>query len=269
MTHSFRIAVAAVLAGAFQFAAAADAPPAPILPKCDKPIASVMVGKMACKAANCSGGQSNPANGLAAMMALAQAQQGGMPLNVSGIADGIKDVLVTALTESGCFEVQDREQMDEIAKELEMAGKKVQAQQAEFLISGAVTQIDVSQDNTSVGGGLLGALTRAPLIGAVAGSVGFKTQKAAVALDMKLVDVNTAKVVASKRSDASSETSSFSLNGGAGALGGAGLGGFGGSLASLKGTNLEAVTKDAIVQSVTFLVEAARTAKSPKTASAQ
>jgi curli biogenesis system outer membrane secretion channel CsgG len=216
---------------------------------------------MACKASNCAGGQAAQ-NGLGAMLAMAQAAQGGgMPLNVSGIADGIKDVLVTALTESGCFEVQDRDQMDEIAQELARAGKQVQTTQADFLVSGAVTQIDVSQDNKSAGGLIGGLLSRAPLIGAVAANVGYKTQKAAVGLDMKLVDVNTAKVVASKRAQASTETSSFSLGGGAGALGAGGLGGFGGSLSSLKGTNLEAVTKDAIVQSVTFLVEAARAAK--------
>lgn len=238
------------------------------LPKCEAPIASVMVGKLQCKAANCGGSQSAAnINPMAAMLAMAQAAQGGgTPLNVTGIADGIKDVLVTALTETGCFDVQDREQMEEISAELARAGKTVQAQQADFLISGAVTQVDVSQENKSIGGGLLGAITNSPLIGAVAGNVGFKTQKAAVALDMKLVDVNTAKVVASKRAAASSETSSFSLGGGAGALGGAGIGGFGGSLSSLKGTNLEAVTKDAILQSVVFLVETARAAKPATTA---
>lgn len=266
MKQSFRplssslFALAATLA--FSTAAlAADPAPAPTLPKCDKPIASVMVGKMQCKAANCGGGQGNQAGGIAALLALAQAQNGGTPLNVTGIADGIKDVLVTALTESGCFDVQDREAMDEIAKELEMAGKKVQTQQADFLVSGAVTQIEVTQDNKSLGGGLLGAITSNPIIGAVAGGVGFKTQKASVGLDMKLVNVNTAKVVASKRAEASSETSSFTLGGGVGAGGTGGIAGFGGSLSSLKGTNLEAVTKDAIVQSVHFLVDAARTAK--------
>jgi curli biogenesis system outer membrane secretion channel CsgG len=45
------------------------------------------------------------------------------------------------------------------------------------------------------------------------GSIGTKTQKAAVALDMKLVRVETAKVVASKRATASTEDSSFSVGG--------------------------------------------------------
>ncbi|MCO5977798.1 CsgG/HfaB family protein [Ideonella oryzae] len=224
---------------------AADAPPPPTLAHCDAPVASVMVGKMQCKAANGNNGGAG-ACGLAALLQMADAANGGLS-NVSGIADGIKDVLVTALSESGCFEVQDREQLDEIAKELELAGKKVQTQQAEFLISGAVTQIDVSTENKSFGAGL------PPFVG----SIGTKTQKAAVALDMKLVCVETAKVVASKRATASTEDSSFSV------------GGFGGSLSSLKGTNLEAVTKDAIVQSVNFLVDAARGARTASVAGAQ
>ncbi len=253
--------LAALAMGFATLAVAADAPPAPTLPHCDKPIASVMVGKMSCKASNCSGGQGNATGGLAAMLQMAQASQGGMPLNVSGIADGIKDVLVTALSESGCFNVQDRDQIDEINEELKRAGKTLQSQQADFLISGAVTQIDVSQENKGFGGGLLGVLAHAPLIGAVAGNVSYKTQKAAVALDMKLVSVDTAQVVASKRAEASTESSSFSMGGGASAGSFGGMGGFGGSLSSLKGTNLEAVTKDAIVQSVSFLVDAARTAK--------
>lgn len=252
MKTTSRFAFLAALALAATSALASDpAPAAPTLPQCDKPIASVMVGALACKAANCGGGQGDKNHPLGALIALAQAQEGGVPLNVSGIADGIKDVLVTALSESGCFDVQDREQLAEIQAELARAGKQVQTQQADFLISGAVTQVDVSQEKKSFGGGFI------PFVGAI----GTKTQKAAVALDMKLVDINTAKVLASKRASASTENSSFAI--GAGGLGtvGGNFGGFGGSLSSLKGTNLEAVTKDAIVQSVTFLVATARAAK--------
>lgn len=232
-------------------ACAAEPTAAPTLPRCTAPMASVMVGKMACKAANCNQGNAAGANsGLAALLQMANAANGG-PTNVSGIAEGIKDVLVTALTETGCFNVQDREQMDELAEELKRAGKTIRAEQAEFLISGAVTQIDVATDNKSFGGGLL------PFIG----SIGSKTQTATVALDMKLVSVDTAKVLASKRASASSESSSMSIGAMGGGLIGGSIGGFGGSLSSLKGTNLEAVTKDALVQSVAFLVDAVRQAK--------
>jgi curli biogenesis system outer membrane secretion channel CsgG len=226
-------------------AEATSAPPE--LPHCDSPLASVMVGKMACKAASCSGNTSGPANGFAALIAAAQ----GAPQNVSGISDGIKDVLVTALANTGCFTIQDREQMDEIADELARAGKKLNSRQAEFLISGAVTDIEVSQKNSNFGGGLI------PIVG----GIGSKKQKASVSLDMKLVNVDTATVVASKQATASTESRSFSVGaGGIGMMGGS-FGGFGGSFSNLKGTNLEAVTKDAIAQSVIFLVDEVRRAK--------
>jgi hypothetical protein len=47
---------------------------------------------------------------------------------------------------------------------------------------------------------------------------------------------------------------------GVGFVGGT-IAGFGGSFSNLKGTNLEAVTKEAIAQSVIFLVEAVTQAK--------
>jgi len=253
MLHSkFSITSMIILASLAGGAFAADNTPPVQLPHCATPLANIMVGKMQCKAANCNAGNpgaGQPA-GIAALMEMVNVANGGAT-NVTGIADGIKDVLTTALTETGCFSVQDRDQMDEIAEELARAGKSVQIEQAEFLISGAVTEIDVSVQNKSFGAGLI------PIIG----SVGHKKQSASVSLDMKLVSVNSAKVVASKRATASTETSSTSFGaGGMGFVGGT-IGGFGGSFSNLKGTNLEAVTKDAIAQSVIFLVEAVTQAK--------
>ena len=101
-----------------------------VLPECDVPLASVMVGKLQCKAANCNTGNAPSGNGggLAMLMQLASSANNGQP-NVSGITEGIKDVLVTALSETGCFDVQNREQMDEIAKELALAGKQFKPNQ--------------------------------------------------------------------------------------------------------------------------------------------
>lgn len=221
------------------------------LPQCDAPLASVTVGKMQCKAANCDLGRQSsgePQGGLfAVLQQIARTQDSGAG-NVSGIGDGIKDVLVTALTESGCFTVQDREQMEELRAELELVGKTLQAQKSDYLISGAVTQIDISVDNKSFGGGLL----------PVVGSVGRKSQRAAVALDLKLVNVDTATVIASKNAQATLESKSWSISGAGAVPVGGTWGGFGGAFSSLKGTNLEAVTKDAIARGVGFLVDGVR-----------
>jgi curli biogenesis system outer membrane secretion channel CsgG len=256
MFHSKLSIVSVILiAGLSANALAADSAPAVALPRCATPLASVIVGKMQCKAANCNSGStgSGQTGGIVALMEMVN----GGATNVTGIADGIKDVLTTALTETGCFSVQDRDQMDEIAQELGRAGKTVQAEQAEFLISGAVTEIDVSVQNKTFGAGML------PFVG----SIGKRKQSASVSLDMKLVSVNSAKVLASRRATATTETSSTSIGGFGGGFVGGTVGGFGGSFSSLKGSNLEAVTKDAIAQSVIFLVEAVTQAKAaPATA---
>ena len=75
-----------------------------------------------------------------------------------------------------------------------------------------------------------------------------------MSLDKKLVSVNSAKALASKRATASTETSPISFGAdGIGFVGGI-IGGFGGSFSNLKAINLEAVTKEAIAHSVIFLV---------------
>jgi curli biogenesis system outer membrane secretion channel CsgG len=95
----------------------------------------------------------------------------------------------------------------------------------------------------------------------IVGSIGKRNQSASVSLDMKLVSVNSAKVLASRRATATSETNSTSIRGFGGGFVGGNIGGFGGSFSNLKGSNLEAVTKDAIAQSVILPVEAVTQAK--------
>jgi curli biogenesis system outer membrane secretion channel CsgG len=215
-------------------------------PHCDKPIAKVMMGKLKCKAANCDSASAGNSNPLAALLA-ASGQS-----NVSGIGDGIKDMMTTALQETGCFEIMDRESMDEINQELAAAGKKVEVAVSDFLISGSVTQIEMEKSSINIGWGLI------PVIG----SIGKTTQKASVAMDLRLVSVNTAKVLASKNVQASTEDSSFGIGGiGIGSIGGAGVG-FAGGFSTLKGTNLEKVARSAVFQATNFLVAEALKAKS-------
>ena len=51
---------------------------------------------------------------------------------------------MTALKETGYFDIQEREAMDALAKELALVGKTVEVQQADFMISGAITSISMS-----------------------------------------------------------------------------------------------------------------------------
>ena len=228
------------------FAQGADSNGASAIPfRCDKPIAKVIVGKLTCKASSCNNANASNANPLMALLAAA-----GQP-NVSGIGDGIKDMMTTVLQQTGCFEVMDRDAMEEIKKELEAAGKAVNIEVADFLVTGAVTQVAMGKSTTNIGWGMI------PVIG----SVGATTQKATVGLDLRLVSIATAKVLNSKRIEASTEDSSFGIGGLGFGTGGGSLVGFGGSFSSLKGTSLEKVTRDAIFQATDFLVVEAKKAK--------
>jgi curli biogenesis system outer membrane secretion channel CsgG len=247
--QKFVIASAAALVCGFSFAQApvetADTSGTARL-HCDKPVAKVMVGKLTCKAASCNSASAGNGNPIMALLAAA-----GQP-NVSGIGDGIKDMMTTALQNSGCFEVMDRDAMDEIKKELAAAGLPMVTEAADFLVTGSLTQIEMEKSSTNFGWGLI------PVIG----SIGMTTQKASVGLDLRLVSVASAKVVGSKRIESSTEDSSFGVGGiGFGTAGGA-LVGFGGSFSSLKGTSLEKVTRDAIYKATDFLIAEARNAKS-------
>jgi curli biogenesis system outer membrane secretion channel CsgG len=166
------------------------------------------------------------------------AQQNGGPSNFAGIGDGMGAMLITVLKETGCFEIQEREAMDELAKELALVGKKVEVQQADFMISGAITAINMSTERTALGGGfipILGAFTRT-------------TQTADIGMDMKIIDVNRAKVVESRTFVANNETSSTKWGGAA--FGGIGL--FAGGMSSIKGTPMEPIVRDILARVASF-----------------
>jgi curli biogenesis system outer membrane secretion channel CsgG len=244
--HKFVIASAAALLCGLSFAQAPVETADAARLHCDKPVAKVMVGKLTCKAASCNNASAGNGNPIMALLAAA-----GQP-NASGIGDGIKDMMTTALQDSGCFEVMDRDAMDDIRKELEAAGRKVETEAADFIVTGAVTQIEMEKSSTNIGWGMI------PVIG----SFGVTTQKASVGLDLRLVSVASAKVIGSKHIESSTEDSSFGIGGlGLGVAGGA-LVGFGGSFSSLKGTSLEKVTRDAIYKATDFLIAEAKSAKS-------
>ncbi len=85
------------------------------LPKCSKPVASVMVGNISCKSAACQQGTAD-AGRSNALMAMAQMASGLSESAFPAIGDGLKAMLTTALKETGCFDIQEREAMDELAK---------------------------------------------------------------------------------------------------------------------------------------------------------
>lgn len=221
------------------------------LPTCTKPVASVMVGKLACKAAGC---QPLPAAN-SALLAMAMAQQRGP--NLAAVGDGMGAMLTTVLKETGCFDIQDREAMEELAKELALVGKKMEVQQADFMIAGSITSISMNTERKALGGGFI------PIVGAFSKT----TKTAEIGLDIKVVDVNRGKIVEAKTFQANNETTSTSFG-----AGGVGPGfALGGAMQSLKGTPMEGIVRDILTQVASFTATrmvAARQAATPSQPSA-
>src|SRR5258706_3527605 len=152
------------------------------LPKCAAPVPSWMVGRVNCRAARCFnpyGADPRPP-GVAALLSLAS---GTTSANFAGVGDGLGAMLTTALKETGCFDLQEREAMGEIAQELNLAGRKLETQQADYMISASGTEIDFDTRVQRFGGGVI------PVIG----SIRRRTQRAELGMDVKIVDVDHAR----------------------------------------------------------------------------
>jgi curli biogenesis system outer membrane secretion channel CsgG len=205
------------------------------LPRCSKPIASVMVGQLVCKSASCQAtGKDSGAGGLMALAALAS---GNSSVNFPGVGEGMSAMLTTVLKETGCFEIQEREALEELNKELALVGKKVDVQQADFMITGAITSINMVTEKKQFAGGYI------PILGAISTT----TKTADLGLDIKVIDVNRAKVLQARTFTGNNETSSTSW----GAAGFAGIGALGG-MSTIKGTPMEEVVRDVLVRVASF-----------------
>lgn len=189
----------------------------------------VVVGKVRCKAAACRG-RIPERGGLFALLQLA-----GVP-SFEGIGDGLKDMMLTALRNTGCFRVFDRESMEEIQEELRLAGAdaKTKFEAADYIISASITSINYTRKSGSLGGGLI------PIVGVISTT----KEKAQLAMDVRLISVKTGEVVFSKTYQAESGKTSYGV-GGFGAAAGVG---FGGALSGLSGTAMEEVARDIIIR---------------------
>lgn len=213
---------------------------AKVLPRCAAPSATVVVGKFQCKAQGCQKAEQIDPR-IAGLMALAAAAGEAGAATYAGIGDGMSNALTTALKATNCFDVQEREALEELRKEMELAGIKLEAKPADFMIAGAVTSVGLQTERTSVGGGFI------PIIGAVTS----KKQIANLAMDIRVIEVKTATVKSSKAFMANSESQSWGVGGGG--LGGGGIL-FGGHAVS-KSPELDRVATHTVIQAVHYLVD--------------
>lgn len=187
---------------------------------CSKPGPRVVVGSIRCTAAECQGGAAR-AGGLFVLLRLA-----GVP-TFEGIGEGLRDMLTTALEQTGCLRVLDLRSL----KELKELGIETKAARPDYMITGAVTSISFEMKSGSLGGGLI------PFVGAVSTT----RSKATLGMDIRVIRTSDGETVLSKTYTATSGKTSYGL-------GGAGTIGFGGALSGLSGTPMEEVARDILIR---------------------
>jgi len=144
------------------------------------------------------------------------------------IGRGVTDLLVTMLVKDGSYSVIERKALDKIMAEQNFsnseranptsAAKLGKLLGVDAIIVGSITQFGNDTKNTGVGG-----------VGAGLGKVGLggfsrKESKAIVALDARIVDIDTAEILAVAEGKGESKRTSTSMTGGGGGWGGFGAG---------------------------------------------
>src|SRR5947209_6941185 len=137
------------------------------------------------------------------------------------IGKGISDLLVDRLLKDGSYRVIERNALDKVLKEQNFsnsdradsttAAKIGRVLGVDAIITGDITQFGRDDQNTSAGG----ALSHWDKYGI--GKVGVHKAKAVVAVTARIIDVNTAEILASESGKGESQRSGSNLLGGGGA----------------------------------------------------
>jgi curli biogenesis system outer membrane secretion channel CsgG len=171
------------------------------------------------------------------------------------IGDGMADMLATALFHSNRYIVLERQTIGDVLREQDLgaAGRIKKGTEAaigeiegaELLITGAVTEFEGAQ--SGVGGGIGGiGGTTGRVLGGILGGI----KKAHMAIDVRVVDTKTSRIVAA--TSVEGEATDFALGG---ALAGAGGGGaLGGALGGWSKTPTEKALRVCIQEAVKFIV---------------
>jgi curli biogenesis system outer membrane secretion channel CsgG len=173
------------------------------------------------------------------------------------IGDGMADMLATALFHSNRYIVLERQTVSDVLREQDLgaAGRIKKGTEAaigeiegaELLVTGAVTEFEGAQSGVGGGiGGLGGLGTAGRILGGIAGGI----KNAHMAIDLRLVDTKTSRIVAA--TSVEGKATDFALGG---ALAGAGGGGaLGGALGGWSKTPTEKALRICLQEAVRFVV---------------
>ena len=174
----------------------------------------------------------------------------------SGIGDGMADQLTTALVSTGCYKVVDRQNLKGAMDELGLqqsgvvdpgtASKVGRIVGADLIVTAAVTEFTDKASGSkrrAGGGGLLGN------IGGVLGAIGNSTEKAHMAIDLRITDVQTSEIIGATAVEG--KATDVKVGAAVGALLG-GVGGLG-ALENWENTPRGAALREVIEKSVTVI----------------
>lgn len=168
------------------------------------------------------------------------------------IGNGMADQLTTALFNSNRYIVLERQTLDHVLREQDLgasgrirrdtAAPIGQIEGAELLVVAAVTEFEGNAGGTRAGVGGYGS----GILGAIGGGI----QKSHMAIDLRIVDAKTSRILAATSVEGSS--SDFNIGGALGGYGGAGA--LVGGLSTWKNTPKEKALRQVIQRAVQFIV---------------
>jgi curli biogenesis system outer membrane secretion channel CsgG len=174
------------------------------------------------------------------------------------VGKGISDLLVKYLVKDGTYSVIERRALDKILAEQNFsnsdranpssAAKIGKLLGVDAIIVGSITQFGGENKNTKIGGGGGG------WGGFGMGGVGLKKSKAIVALDARVVDIDTGEILAVAEGKGESSRSGTSLVGGGGNWHGFGGGGVDFSSSGFEETIIGEAIKSAVQQMSTGVI---------------
>lgn len=161
------------------------------------------------------------------------------------VGKGIVSLIITRLVNDGTYSVIEREMLDTILKEQNLSvSDRADASTAckigkllsvDAIIVGTVTQFGFENKNINVGAAASAASGYIPYVGGFGfGGLGIRKGKCKVAIDARMVDINTSEILAAVNGAGESKRSGASIFGGGGGGGGGfdmGSSGFASSIA--------------------------------------
>lgn len=155
------------------------------------------------------------------------------------VGKGITSLIITRLVNDGTYSVVERQMLDSILKEQNLsvsdradpstACKIGKLLSVDAIIVGTVTQFGFENKSMNIGAAASAASGYVPYVGGLVGGfggLGTKKSKCKVAIDARLIDINTGEILAAVNGAGESKRSGVSMFGGGGGWGGGGSGSF-------------------------------------------